>query len=318
MYILHTHNRSKYCIFTDNDIVLQVSCEPVFPVRLFEPEEDDKNRAEQLPLTEEREEGEKEEEEGEKEEGEGREEEGERREKGQGEEEREGKREEREEGMKGEREEEGEEGEGEGEKREGGKEGEAGEREGKGEEREKATGRRDDHQSPEEPEAEEEVEKRERKEGGRKKKKYQYTSVKLSRLLHVDESATQNHCTMEMDLSLPVSSLLSPLPHEQPHPLLDSWYSSRTYTDRHMASCAPPSLADYLEICKNHLMMSAADVAYNHALYEAIVCAQDTGIVEDTLGSHPSLAAMSSSLSLQDHIQCLLNFEMVNYIYYMY
>lgn len=131
----------------------------------------------------------------------------------------------------------------------------------------------------------------------------------LSTLLRVDENAVQNHGSMEVDLTLPCAALLSPLPDEQPPPELASWSASWRDTDSSFPS--PLSLEEYLNICWQHLNMAEEDQAFARALYEVVFQHGVRGVTVEALREHSSLVALSSSCSLEDHVQGLLNFEMV-------
>ena len=131
----------------------------------------------------------------------------------------------------------------------------------------------------------------------------------LSTLLRVDENAVQNHGSMEVDLTLPCAALLSPLPEEQPPPELASWSASWTDTDASFPS--PLSLEEYLNICWHHLSMAEADLAYARALYRVVLLHGARGVAVEALRGHSSLVALSPFCSVEEHVQCLLNFEMV-------
>ena len=141
------------------------------------------------------------------------------------------------------------------------------------------------------------------------------TSVKgsglgLGSLLQVSENSTQNHGSITLHLDVPWSSQLSPLPHESPPPLLTSWANSQAPTD---PTSPPLSLDIYLQLCEKHLSMGEADLQFNRAVYITIDQRGDRGMGgEELRGALPPLPpSPNSHLTFDDHLQCLLNFEMV-------
>ena len=71
------------------------------------------------------------------------------------------------------------------------------------------------------------------------------------------------------------------------------------------------SLQGFLNICKDHLNYSEADVHFSKKLYEVIHSHGDNGVPRSSVKSHPELCFLDHELSLEQHIQALLNMEMV-------
>ena len=139
------------------------------------------------------------------------------------------------------------------------------------------------------------------------------TGSGLSSLLQVSENSTQNHSSLKLDLDVPWPSLVSPLPDENPPPSFASWYSSQTpgLHDEEGKKDRSLSLADYLLICRQHLLMSECDLQFSRAVYEVVEQQGERGVRLGDLREDDTLRSLPHSLSLDDHIQCLLNFEMV-------
>ena len=128
----------------------------------------------------------------------------------------------------------------------------------------------------------------------------------MGALLHITEISAQNHGSLTLDLSLPWSSLLDPLPEEETPP---------TGWDEAPPIAATPtslSLDAYLDLCGHHLRMSESELKLNSEIYRVIEEKGERGVGEaeirgcGLLKPHPF-----GGLSLADHVQCLLNFEMV-------
>ena len=140
-----------------------------------------------------------------------------------------------------------------------------------------------------------------------------FSGLGLGSLLRVSETSTQNHGSLKLGLDVPWSSLLSPLPNEAPPTSLASWVASGV-NDRETSADPPLSLTEYLQLCKRHLHMSEADQQYSGAVYGVIETQGDGGITKGELREHETLSPIPTNnhLTLDDHIQSLLNFEMVN------
>ena len=259
--------------------VIQMVCEPVLPERLFETddEQDTEKRAAQQKqlvegaLDEEREGGE----------GEGRDETEEEEKGGRKEVQKQGEREETVEKGEGDR---------------AGKDG----KDGQGEER-----REGDTNAAGEMEGEEEDED----EGEGEKctsRDVRYSGTGVSSLLRVGDNSTQNHGTLTLDLNLPWSSLLDPLPDEVTPPSLVTW-AEETPPD----SDTPLSLDAYLSMCREHLSMSDGEACFNGEMYRCVEAGGERGRREEELQTLLPPLPPTSSLSLTDYVQRLLNFEMV-------
>ena len=122
------------------------------------------------------------------------------------------------------------------------------------------------------------------------------------------EYSTQNHGSLTFDLDLPWFSLLDPLPDETPPASLARWAEETPPGSDTPKS--PLSLDAYLNLCRDQLGMSEREVSFNSQLYHLVEEGGERGRGEEELRSLLPLPP-SSSLSLADHIQCLLNFEMV-------
>ena len=134
-----------------------------------------------------------------------------------------------------------------------------------------------------------------------------YSGLGLGSLLRVSEYSSQNHGSVTVDLNVPWSRLLSPLPHESPPPSLARWAESQTPSDDEEGFSLAPSpllsLEHYLQICERHMSMSEADRWYSSAVYHAIDQRGERGISEE--GLRESLPPLPSppSISSPAHSQ---------------
>jgi hypothetical protein len=133
-----------------------------------------------------------------------------------------------------------------------------------------------------------------------------YSGTGVSSLLRVGDNSTQNHGTLTLDLNLPWSSLLDPLPDEVTPPSLVTW-AEETPPD----SDTPLSLDAYLSMCREHLSMSDGEACFNGEMYRCVEAGGERGRREEELQTLLPPLPPTSSLSLTDHVQRLLNFEMV-------
>ena len=130
----------------------------------------------------------------------------------------------------------------------------------------------------------------------------------------MNENSIQNHGSVKLDLDIPWARLISPLPDEAPPPSLASWNTSPPSPDRETAL---PSLTlnTYLDMCRHHSIMTEHDLQFNRAVYEMIQRSGEKGVSVGTLRGHSSLHQMVHTLPLEEHIQWLLNFDMVRYMW---
>ena len=158
-----------------------------------------------------------------------------------------------------------------------------------------------------------EEEEEDKEQSSSKRDSHRFTGMGLSHLLQVDENSTQNHGSVTLDLDTPWLRLVSPLPGETPPPSLDSWNNSWASPNDGETSLPPLSLADYLHVCRLHLNMTEADVHYGRLVYGAIEERGERGVRKGELQEHEALSSsLPHTLSLSDHVQQLLNFEMVS------
>ena len=153
-------------------------------------------------------------------------------------------------------------------------------------------------------EVEGEDEEEEEEEGEKSTSKYSGAGV--GSLLRVGDNSVQNHGSLTFDLSLPWSSLLDPLPDELAPPSL-----ARLAEEAPPTLDTPLSLETYLGLCRQHLRMSGEETDFNTVVYRCVEGGGERGREEGEMGGLLPSLPPSSRLSLSDHIQCLLNFEMV-------
>ena len=136
-----------------------------------------------------------------------------------------------------------------------------------------------------------------------------FTGTGLNTLLRMDETAVQNHGSLSLDLPLSSIGLIAPLAEEEPQPELKRWYSA----DPDPTPSIPLSLDEYLGMCERHLQMGLADVRFARWLYEEIAGQGVRGATMETLRGQldPPGENFGPSWGLEEHVQSLLNFEMV-------
>ena len=135
-----------------------------------------------------------------------------------------------------------------------------------------------------------------------------YSGTGLGSLLRLCENSIQNHGSVKLDLDIPWAALISPLPEEHPPPSLACW---KIHPDGETANSPPLSITDYLSLCRQHLQMTEPDLQFSRAVYEVIEQCEERGVSVTGLRGHTALRALPHSLCLDDHLQSLLNFDMV-------
>ena len=73
------------------------------------------------------------------------------------------------------------------------------------------------------------------------------------------------------------------------------------------------TLEDYLVLVERELGFSSDDVEFARQLYNLIEAGERWGVERELLCTHTSLRSLAHQMSLEDHIQTLLNFEMVSF-----
>ena len=136
-----------------------------------------------------------------------------------------------------------------------------------------------------------------------------FTGTGLSALLQVNESAVLRHVSVDIEVGLNWAKLLDPLPEEELEKRKHNFTSDNT--DDHDVD--PLSLDEYLKICETHLQFSEADLDFVRVLYEVVDASGERGVPLVELQTSPILNSFDHVLSVQDHIQSLLNFRMVTY-----
>ena len=129
----------------------------------------------------------------------------------------------------------------------------------------------------------------------------------LNTLLHVDEASALRHGSVNIELKLSCGNVLSPLSVESSHHTVPPPQETSLVTD----NLQRLSLNGYLDICKTHLQFGEMDILFAKTLYEVIDGTAEKGIPLINLQDHPTLRNVAHSFSLEHHIQCLLNLEMV-------
>ena len=130
----------------------------------------------------------------------------------------------------------------------------------------------------------------------------------MGTLLQITDNSTQNHGSLTLDLNLPWATLLDPLPEEQAPPTSADW-AEATPTDTPTALLLP----EYLALCRQHLSMSESELSFQTDLYGVIEERRDRGISWAELSGRGLLPLLpATGLTLTDHVQNLLNFEMVS------
>ena len=134
----------------------------------------------------------------------------------------------------------------------------------------------------------------------------------LSTLLQVDETAVLRHGSVVIELGLNCAKLLDPLPEEGTEAMKARWHRFKNDSD---TVGEPLSLEAYLSICETHLRFSEADVEFARMLYEVVDGSGERGVPMAKLRSSLILSSYGHHMfGLEDHIQSLLNFQMVRYI----
>ena len=133
-----------------------------------------------------------------------------------------------------------------------------------------------------------------------------FAGTGLSALLQVNESAVLRHGSVDIDIGLNWAKLLDPLPDEN---LKTRHFNSDVTVDDDVVD--PMSLDEYLKICETHLGYSEADLDFVKVLYEVVHAGGERGVPLVELQTSPILNSFDHVLSVQDHMQSLLNFQMV-------
>lgn len=158
----------------------------------------------------------------------------------------------------------------------------------------------------EEEEVEDEAQSTETQSSGQQPGRFAGTG--LSALLQVNESAVLRHGSVDIDIGLNWAKLLDPLPEEELTERKHSFTSDITDD-----VIDPLSLDEYLKICETHLGFSESDLDFVRVLYEVVDASGERGVPLVELQTSPILNSFDHVLSVQDHIQSLLNFRMVRY-----
>ena len=137
-----------------------------------------------------------------------------------------------------------------------------------------------------------------------------FTGTGLSALLQVNESAVLRHGSVDIEVGLNWAKLLDPLPEEEVEKRKHNFTSDNT--DDNIVD--PLSLDEYLKIGEAHLGFSEADLDFVRVLYEVVDASGERGVPLVELQTSPILNSFDHVLSVQDHIQSLLNFRMVTYL----
>ena len=132
-----------------------------------------------------------------------------------------------------------------------------------------------------------------------------FTGTGLSALLQVNESAVLRHGSVEIEVGLNWAKHLDPLPEEELEKHRFNW------KDIDDVVVDPLSLDEYVNICETHLQFSEADLDFVRVLYEIVDASGERGVPLVELQTSPILSNFDHVLSVQDHIQSLLNFRMV-------
>ena len=134
-----------------------------------------------------------------------------------------------------------------------------------------------------------------------------FTGTGLSALLQVNETAVLRHGSVDIDIGLNWAKLLDPLPEEELTERKHNFTSDITDD-----VVDPLSLDEYLKICEAHLKFSESDLDFVRVLYEVVHASGGRGVPLVELQTSPILNSFDHVLSVPDHIQSLLNFQMVN------
>ena len=133
----------------------------------------------------------------------------------------------------------------------------------------------------------------------------------LSTLLQMDDAAILRHGCVDIELGLNCAKLLDPLPEEELQVTEARRYRFKNDSD---IVGDPLSLDAYLSTCETHLGFSEADVEFARMLYEVVDGGGERGVPMARLQSSLILSSYGHHVfGLEDHIQSLLNFQMVCY-----
>lgn len=136
-----------------------------------------------------------------------------------------------------------------------------------------------------------------------------FTGTGLSALLQVHESAVLKHGSVDIEVGLNWAKLLDPLPDENLEKHRFN-YKAMICDDDVVDAL---SLDEYVNICETCLQFSEADLDFVRVLYEVVDASGERGVPLVELQTSPVLNSFEHVLSVQDHIQSLLNFRMVTY-----
>lgn len=130
-------------------------------------------------------------------------------------------------------------------------------------------------------------------------------SFGIASFLNVSEVASLCHCSVEVGVVPSTGPLYKLLDGEEvlPHPTPTG---SETSEGGHM------SPSSYLEICNQELKFPDADIIFASKLYDIIDACSSKGISLCALQGHQLLCSLEHSLTLDDHITSLVNFDMVS------
>ncbi len=136
----------------------------------------------------------------------------------------------------------------------------------------------------------------------------------LSSLRQVGESATLKHGQLSFGLGLVAGRLLEPLEEERtvelPDPSAD-WDGDGGGGESRTAR-GSLSWEGYLQICRTHLGFSESDLEFTRAVFETVDGHGSVGLPLAALCDHPAVSSLDHSLSLDYHVQTMVNFQMVS------
>lgn len=133
----------------------------------------------------------------------------------------------------------------------------------------------------------------------------------INALLQLNETAPLKHGSLALELGFTQGLLLNPSPGEG-----STTYdvqTSATKTDAKSSKDGASSLTieEYLQICKNHLSFTEAELEFASQLYTIVDGSGQTGVSVVSLEHHSALTVCPHSLGMEDHLQQLANFQMV-------
>ena len=76
--------------------------------------------------------------------------------------------------------------------------------------------------------------------------------------------------------------------------------------------CEQMSIDVYVTICEEHLKYADSDILFTRQLYQVINDSGSNGVQRSSLDGHMALCHLHCTLSLEEHIHFLINFEMVS------